>query len=95
MKKTVKNLSKAIYSCSGLSSYIPLLKLRSVLAFSHQTHTVNSCHELINGSSMLILIETGLGIKLVDGAQSWEMLCDFNTLLRKLIKRGHLKESIF
>lgn len=44
---------------------------------------------------MLILIETGLGIKLVDGAQSWEMLCDFNTLLRKLIKRGHLKESIF
>lgn len=32
---------------------------------------------------MLILMETGLGIKLAEGAPSWEVLCDFNILLKK------------
>lgn len=43
---------------------------------------------------MLILKEMGLSIKLAEGAQCWEILCDFNILLKKakLTKRGHLKD---
>lgn len=28
-------------------------------------------------------MEMGLGIKLAEGAKCWEMLCDFNILLKK------------
>lgn len=32
---------------------------------------------------MVIVMETGLGIKLAEGAQSWEVLSNFNILLKK------------